>query len=88
MAKYKFAVVSTDTGHNGTDSDGTFVINNPETQNDFGYRAVHLSTVLSKVVVQNFYGEAAKKSYWIGRSKISFRKNVDMLMDSIQAVQL
>lgn len=68
LAKYKFAVVSTDTGHNGTDSDGTFVINNPETQYDFGYRAVHLSTMFSKVVVQNFYGEAAKKSYWIGCS--------------------
>ncbi|EGG01990.1 uncharacterized protein MELLADRAFT_66677 [Melampsora larici-populina 98AG31] len=68
LAKYKFAVVSTDTGHNGTDSDGTFVINNPETQYDFGYRAVHLSTTFAKVVVQNFHEEAAKKSYWIGCS--------------------
>ncbi|EGG08828.1 uncharacterized protein MELLADRAFT_47660 [Melampsora larici-populina 98AG31] len=63
-----FAVASTNTGHNGTVTDGTFAISNPESQNDFGYRAVHLSTIFSKVVVQNFYAKKAKKSYWIGCS--------------------
>lgn len=67
MAKYKFAVASTDTGHNGTVYDGTFAINNPQTQYDFGYRAVHLSTVFSKIVVKTFYKTPAKKSYWIGK---------------------
>ncbi|KAH9814713.1 Tannase/feruloyl esterase [Melampsora americana] len=68
LSKYKFAVVSTNAGHNGTVNDGLFAISNPESQNDFGYRAVHLSTVFSKVVVQTFYAKAAKKSYWIGCS--------------------
>jgi feruloyl esterase len=68
----------------------TFAAGNPESQIDFGYRAVHLSTVYSKAIVevrrcflfppfshqiltvplpsQAYYGEAAKKSYWLGCS--------------------
>lgn len=68
LSKYKFAVASTNAGHNGTVNDGIFAISNPESQKDFGYRAVHLSTVFSKVVVQTFYAKPAKKSYWIGCS--------------------
>ncbi|EGG05711.1 uncharacterized protein MELLADRAFT_107365 [Melampsora larici-populina 98AG31] len=68
LSKYKFAVASTNTGHNGTGFDGTFAISNGETQIDFGYRAVHLSTVFSKVVVKSFYTEASKTNYWLGCS--------------------
>jgi feruloyl esterase len=45
-----------------------FRINNPETQFDFGYRAVHLSTVYSKEIIKAFYGGSAAKNYWIGCS--------------------
>ncbi|GAA5925114.1 hypothetical protein JCM3775_006370 [Rhodotorula graminis] len=68
LKTYNMAVASTDTGHNGTSGDGTFAINGPETQLDFGYRAVHLTTVYSKAIVKAYYGQAQKKSYWIGCS--------------------
>ncbi|GAA6002650.1 hypothetical protein JCM10207_007610 [Rhodosporidiobolus poonsookiae] len=68
MAKYKFAVASTDTGHHGTSGDGTFAAGNPESQIDFGYRAVHLTTVYSKKVIEAYYGKKQDKSYWIGCS--------------------
>lgn len=47
-----FAVASTDTGHNGSVGDGTFVLNGEETQFDFGYRAVHLTAVYAKQIVE------------------------------------
>ncbi|KAG8756064.1 hypothetical protein FRC11_005558 [Ceratobasidium sp. 423] len=68
LSKYGFAVASTDTGHNGTSADGSFTIGNPETQIDFGYRAVHLSTEFSKKIVKHYYGKAASYNYWIGCS--------------------
>lgn len=46
------AVASTDAGHNGSSADGTFAINGPQTQIDFGYRAVHLTTVYAKKIVK------------------------------------
>lgn len=60
-----FAVASTDTGHNGTSGDGTFALNGPETQIDFGYRAVHLTTVYSKEILKLYYGKKQKTSYWV-----------------------
>ncbi|KAF8684546.1 tannase family [Rhizoctonia solani] len=68
MTKYGFAVASTNTGHNGTSGDGTFAISNPESQIDFGHRAVHLSTVFAKTVAKSYYGKSSKYNYWIGCS--------------------
>lgn len=62
------AVASTDTGHNGTAFDGTFALAGPETQIDFGYRAVHLTTVYSKKIVEAYYGKKQDYSYWLGCS--------------------
>jgi len=39
-----YATASTDTGHVGTSTDGTFALGHPEKIIDFGYRAVHLMT--------------------------------------------
>ncbi|CCO29836.1 hypothetical protein BN14_03857 [Rhizoctonia solani AG-1 IB] len=68
LSKYGFAVAGTDTGHNGTSEDGSFTIENPETQIDFGYRAVHMSTEFSKKIVEHYYGKSASYNYWIGCS--------------------
>lgn len=46
------AIASTDTGHHGASGNGTFALNNPESQVDFGYRAVHLTTVYSKKIIE------------------------------------
>ncbi|KAL7006295.1 hypothetical protein EMMF5_004181 [Cystobasidiomycetes sp. EMM_F5] len=58
------SVASTDTGHEGTSGNGTFALNNPQSQIDFGYRAVHLSTVNSKIITSLFYGKPHNTSYW------------------------
>lgn len=50
--KDHFAVASTDAGHNGTVGDGSFAINGPETQIDFGHRSVHLTAEYSKIIVE------------------------------------
>lgn len=68
LAKYGFAVASTNTGHDGSSGDGTFAVNNPESQIDFGYRAVHLSTVYSKKIVDLYYGKKPELAYWFGCS--------------------
>ncbi|SCV73386.1 BQ2448_7312 [Microbotryum intermedium] len=69
LTKYKFAVASTDAGHNGSSGDGTFAISNPQTQIDFGCRAVHLTATYSKKIIRSYYGgNGAKYHYWIGCS--------------------
>ncbi|GAA5827212.1 hypothetical protein JCM11251_001171 [Rhodosporidiobolus azoricus] len=68
LSTYKMAVASTDTGHQGNSGNGTFAAGNPESQIDFGYRAVHLTTVYSKKIVEAYYGKKQDKSYWIGCS--------------------
>jgi hypothetical protein len=52
----------------GTNGDGSFARDNIESAIDFGYRAVHLTTVYSKEVVKAYYGKAASYSYWNGCS--------------------
>ncbi|KAJ1305115.1 hypothetical protein OPQ81_000152 [Rhizoctonia solani] len=68
MTKYGFAMASTNTGHNGSVSDGTFAMNNVESQIDFGWRAVHLSTVFSKIIINAYYGQNSSYNYWLGCS--------------------
>lgn len=66
--RYGFAVVSTDTGHNSTVSDGTWALNDAETREDWGYRAMHGSTVAGKALTEAFYGQSISFSYYSGGS--------------------
>ncbi|KAF8741886.1 tannase family, partial [Rhizoctonia solani] len=72
LTKYGFAVASTNAGHNGwetkTGLDGTFAMNDPETQFDFGYCAVHLRTIFSKIIVGEYYQQNTSCNYWLGCS--------------------
>ncbi len=63
-----YAVASTDTGHTGTGTDGSFALGHPEKVIDFGYRAVHETVQKSATVVASYYSRAAKHSYWDGCS--------------------
>lgn len=63
-----YAVASTDTGHLGPSGDASFALGHPEKLIDFGHRGVHTMTVLSKSLVNTYYGQAAKYSYWNGCS--------------------
>lgn len=66
--RYGFAVVSTDTGHNSSTSDGTWALHAPEKRKDFGYRAIHGSTVLGKALTEAYYGQAISYAYYSGAS--------------------
>jgi feruloyl esterase len=61
-----YASASTDTGHVG--GRGTFALGHPEKLIDFAWRSEHEMTVKAKAVIQEFYGNAPKLSYWNGCS--------------------
>jgi Tannase and feruloyl esterase len=63
-----YATASTDTGHEGSVMDGSFALGHPEKWADFGYRAVHETTVKSKAIIAAYYGRSARLSYWNGCS--------------------
>lgn len=66
--RYRFAVASTDTGHNSTYSDLTWGLDEPEKRLDFGVRAIHGSVVLGKALAEAFYGQGISYSYYSGGS--------------------
>jgi feruloyl esterase len=57
-----YAVAGNNPGHEG--NDGDFAFGHPEKLIDWGYRAVHETTVTAKAVVAAYYGSPAKYSYW------------------------
>ncbi|HLQ78090.1 MAG TPA: tannase/feruloyl esterase family alpha/beta hydrolase, partial [Terriglobia bacterium] len=56
-----YATSSTDTGHTGG---GAFALGHPEKVIDFGYRAIHETTLKSKAIITAFYGSGPTFSYW------------------------
>lgn len=67
-AHYRFATVSTDTGHNSTSGDVTWALHQEEKKYDFGYRAMQGSVGLAKEITKGYYGAAAAYSYYSGCS--------------------
>ncbi|HWF07675.1 MAG TPA: tannase/feruloyl esterase family alpha/beta hydrolase [Bryobacteraceae bacterium] len=61
-----YAAAMTDTGHEG--GSASFATGHPEKLVDFSYRAVHDMTVESKVIINAYYGNTPKLSYWNGCS--------------------
>jgi Tannase and feruloyl esterase len=61
-----YVMVSTNTGHEG--NSGVVMIGHPEKFIDWGYRAVHESTVMAKTVSAAYYSSPVKYSYWSGCS--------------------
>jgi feruloyl esterase len=62
--KRGYATAATDTGHDGQSTDATWAFHHPEKVTDFGYRALHLTMVNAKSLVQAFYGKPAERSYF------------------------
>ncbi|TCD70446.1 hypothetical protein EIP91_003527 [Steccherinum ochraceum] len=63
------AGMSTDTGHLSSSGDGSWA--GPHNDNaivDWAWRAMRLSTLAAKEVVQQYYGKPQKKSYYLGCS--------------------
>ena len=64
-----YAVANSNTGHdNGAEPGSSFAWNNRQAEIDFGYRAVHLTTVAGKTLVGHYYGSAPEYSYFEGCS--------------------
>lgn len=59
-----FASGGTDTGHSGGATDSDWALSHPEKVVDFGYRAVHAMTEVSKAAVASFYHRDAKPNYF------------------------
>ncbi len=62
-----YAAAMTDTGHEG--GSAIFALGHPEKLVDWDYRAVHEMAVKGKALIEAFYGEAPKFSYWSGCSQ-------------------
>ncbi|KAK7691096.1 hypothetical protein QCA50_006199 [Cerrena zonata] len=64
-----FAGVSTNSGHSAPPNNGSWALGNDNAKIDFGWRAMHLSVLIGKEVVQKYYGRSHKKAYYIGCSE-------------------
>ena len=64
-----YAVVNSNSGHDAAVEPGSsFGFNNRQAEHDYGYRAVHLSTVAAKWIARTYYRRAAARSYFEGCS--------------------
>ena len=64
-----YAVANSNTGHdNGAEPGSSFAYDNRQAEIDFGYRAVHLTSVAAKTLVRRYYGRPPEYSYFEGCS--------------------
>ncbi len=64
-----YATVGTDTGHVGEWFEASWALNNPERQENFGHRAVHLTAEAAKSILRHHYGAKEQYSYFVGCSR-------------------
>lgn len=62
--KRAYATAATDTGHEGQAEDASWAYRHPEKVVDFGFRALHETTVAAKRIVEAFYGRPANRAYF------------------------
>ena len=62
--KRGYATAGTDTGHEGDAEDASWAYHHPEKVIDFGYRALHLTTVNARILAQAFYSHPVQHTYF------------------------
>ncbi len=62
--KHGYAAASTDTGHAARETDAAWALGHPDRIVDFGYRSIHQMTMKAKAIIQAFYGDNPKRSYF------------------------
>lgn len=63
-----YATAGTDDGHVADAADASWAIGHREKVIDFGYRAVHETSMQAKAIVREFYGKDPARSYFVGCS--------------------
>jgi feruloyl esterase len=63
-----YATGSTDTGHQGSQLDGSWMLNNPILVEDFVQRSQHLTALAAKAIVKAYYGNPPDHAYFSGCS--------------------
>jgi feruloyl esterase len=63
-----YAAAGTDDGHVGDGSSAAFAVGHPQKLIDFGYRAIHETSRLSRIILRAFYGRAQRQAYFVGCS--------------------
>ncbi|HZE91978.1 MAG TPA: tannase/feruloyl esterase family alpha/beta hydrolase, partial [Rhizobacter sp.] len=64
-----YVTVASNGGHVGASGlDGSFALNNPQAQKDFGYLSVHTTLLVAKEIVRKRYGSDAQRHYFQGCS--------------------
>ena len=59
-----YATAASDSGHSGLPTDASWAWHHPEKIADFGWRALHLTTLRAKQIIQAYYGKPAKLAYF------------------------
>jgi feruloyl esterase len=59
-----YATAATDTGHQGDAEDASWAYKHPEKIVDFGYRGLHTTTENAKALIQAFYSNPPRHSYF------------------------
>lgn len=63
-----YAVANNDTGHQGGPADFAWAFGHPEKVTDYAWRSQHALTVTGKAITRARYGQAPRRSYWLGCS--------------------
>jgi feruloyl esterase len=66
--RLKYATASTDQGFDGNTEASTYAYNNRQKVIDYGFRATHLTAVVSKSIIETYYGTPAAYSYFVAGS--------------------
>ncbi|WP_334241594.1 tannase/feruloyl esterase family alpha/beta hydrolase [Terriglobus sp. ADX1] len=59
-----YATADSDAGHQADSEDASWAFGHPEKIKDFGWRAVHLTAGVSKIMVKAYYGKPQEKAYF------------------------
>ena len=63
----ELALATTGAGHTG--GNGVWAAEDPQLRIDFAYRAVHVTALAAKALIQKYYGQKPKYSYFVGTSE-------------------
>jgi len=68
VVKRGYATAGTDTGHTGNALQAEWALGHPEKVADFGYRAIHEMTLKAKAIIDAYYGQNPRYSYFLSCS--------------------